>query len=391
MTDSTKAHVCIDLTSNEMKDRFGGIGRYGILLTQELEALVEQANLPLKLSCLYRSHKEPAPGALALADIMRDTHLISSRRHRAQRRFLSGRRLNQAQVTLFHATQPQALPLQKSYKIVATAHDIIPIVYPRHRDARNIYQSARHKLALRLRYRYADHIIAISEVTKQDMVRELGIQPEKLSVVHHGVDMQAFATRADDHERAYVIGTHRLPEKWLICVSSDHYRKNHLRLFEAWASVADQIDEGLVFVGKALYENTLESIHTEVKRRGLEKRFRWLDNISDLELPALYRQATASVAPSFYEGFGMTILESMACGTPVVAASNPAYREVGGSDALYFDPYDVDELAETIVRITQSTEQQTALRTRGLERAKRFSWKNAAAKTLDVYRSVLGM
>src|SRR5690606_39038765 len=126
---------------------------------------------------------------------------------------------------------------------------------------------------------------------------------------------------------------HGVPARYLVCVSSDHYRKNHRCLLDAWCRTADRIEEGLVFVGRALYESTLDEIAAEVRSRGLTDRFRWLDGVGDDDLPALYRGATACVAPSRYEGFGMTVLEAMACGTPVIAARNGAYDEVGADAA----------------------------------------------------------
>src|SRR5262249_47738061 len=146
---------------------------------------------------------------------------------------------------------------------------------------------------------------------------------------------------------------HNLPEKYFVCVGSDHYRKNHRRLFDAWLQVASKIPEGLVIVGKALYASTLDELTAEVARRGLSDRFRWLSGISDDQLPAIYRQSTAAIAPSLYEGFGLTILEAMACGAPVAAARNGAYDEVGGNAAIYFDPQSVDGLAASMEQLSR--------------------------------------
>jgi glycosyltransferase involved in cell wall biosynthesis len=171
-------------------------------------------------------------------------------------------------------------------------------------------------------------------------------------------------------------------------VSSDHYRKNLRRLVDAWCKVADRIEEGLVLVGRPLYESTFHEIESEVAMRGLGPRFRWLRNIDDPALPPLYRHATAAVAPSLYEGFGMTILEAMACGTPVVAARNGAYEEVGGTDALYFDPTRVDEIADALVRSSLDGSWRADVRERGLLRSRAATWTRMARETVAVYRKV---
>jgi glycosyltransferase involved in cell wall biosynthesis len=267
-----------------------------------------------------------------------------------------------------------------------TAHDIVPVVLPEERAgaAARIATRWTH----RRRYAGADHVIAISRQTRDDLVAVLGIAARDISIVHHGVDRRRFHEEAAASEGQRLRRVHRLPERYLLCVSSDHYRKNHRLLLDAWYRVAPEIDLGLVFVGHPLYEDTLTRIAAEIRERGLQARFRWLADVSDDELPAFYRQATACVAPSRYEGFGMTLLEAMACGTPVLAARNGAHEEVGGEAALYFGPEDGAELEVLLRRIARDAELDASLRRRGRERAAAMSWRTTAEKTLDVYRRV---
>jgi len=128
-----------------------------------------------------------------------------------------------------------------------------------------------------------------------------------------------------------------------------------------------------------------------VRAFGLQDRFRWLDNVDDGGLPPLYRQATAMVAPSLYEGFGMILLEARAAGAPVAAASNGAYEEVGGDDAIYFEPESIDAIAETLVRLSQDSALRERLRVQGLAHVRRCTWARMARETLAVYRRVLRM
>jgi glycosyltransferase involved in cell wall biosynthesis len=172
-------------------------------------------------------------------------------------------------------------------------------------------------------------------------------------------------------------------------VSSDHYRKNHRVLFDAWSNIADAIPEGLVFVGHAIYGSTLTEIQDEVQRRGLSDRFRWLQNVEDSELPAIYRWAQATVAPSLYEGFGMTLIEAMACGSPVIAARNGVYEEVGAEAVITFDGTSASDLSERLARVSAENALRARLTALGFERARRFTWRRTAEATLGVYRRLL--
>lgn len=379
--------VCVDLTPLEMKDRHGGFGRYAVYLLRELLALVE--GMPVELYGVLSSRGPVLPGQAALEASARLAPEIRSLGHRMQRRLFLGPELRKSGVELFHALVPAAQPLRPGCRVVVTAHDLIPLVLPEPELRFHRAKVTARRLVHARRYLLADHVIAISDRTRCDLIAELGVPPERISVVHHGVDLALFHPGWREGEREAARRAHDLPERWLLCVSSDHYRKNHRQLLEAWYRVADRIDEGLVFVGHALYEDTFASMLAEVERRGLSRRFRWLDAVTDAELPALYRGATACVAPSRYEGFGMTLLEAMACGCPVLAAENGAYEEVGGDAARYFALDDTVGLAALIAAVVADAGLRAEMIRRGHERAAAMSWRDTAAATLAVYRRLL--
>lgn len=381
--------VCLDLSANEMQDRFGGIGKYAIELLRAMTQLPANEVGNLDLSVLLFSDRDLLSPDAALREVERLGPPIPNLRHLAQRSFLVGRTLRKRDVQVFHATQPQGLPYLPGAKVVSTAHDVIPIVFPR--EKKSLRESARKRMDFALnwsRYTRPDHLIAISALTRDDLVRSLHIPMSKISVVHHGIDMAHYSATPMPGEREALQTKYDLPAKFFVCVSSDHYRKNLETAFRAWCEAAHDIPEGLVCIGKAMYEESFARLTALAKERGVENRFRWLNKITDAELPSFYRGATSTIAPSLYEGFGMTLLESMSCGTPVIAASNPAYREVAESDADFFEPKDVQALATLLRMHSTGAAHRSALVERGLSRARAFSWENAARKTLNVYRSV---
>jgi len=388
--------ICLDLTCNEMRDRHGGFGRYAFRLLEQLLALPAEAWQGHELYALPSSAAMPVRAHPGLVEQILAQPVISDWRHRLQRRVSVPAMLRLGGIDLFHSTQPTTLPRLTGCPVIATTYDIIPVVFPRRGDRLGPLQRLDraldpHKHAWR--HRSAGHLIAISEATRQDVIHTFGIDPGKVSVVHLGVDMDRFRPCDDSHretERQAVAARHGLPERWFVSVGSDHYRKNQGRLLEAWRRAAATIPEGLCLVGRALYDDTFQSIMAALRADGLEARVRWLDDITDDELPALYRGATALIAPSLYEGFGLTLVEAMACGTPVAAAHATSYPEVGGDAVDYFDPLELETIQAAMVELSGDTARCADLRQRGLERVKRFSWAATARRTLEVYLQVLG-
>ncbi len=387
--------ICLDLTCNEMRDRHGGFGRYVFRLLEQLLALPQEAWRGHQLYALPSSGATPVRAHAGLVEQMLARPVLPDWRHKLQRRLALPAALRLGGIDLFHSTQPSTLPRLTGCPVVATTYDIIPVVFPRQDERMGLWfraDQALDGLKHARRHRAADHLIAISEATRQDVIRTFGIRPDKISAVLLGVDMDRFhpldaGERAA--ERRALAARHDLPERWFVSVGSDHYRKNQGRLLEAWRRAAPMIPEGLALVGKSLYDDTFQSIMAAIDADGLTERVRWLDGIGDDELPALYRGATALVAPSLYEGFGLTLVEGMACGTPVAAANATSYPEVGGEAVDYFDPCSVDEIQAAMVHLSRDAEHRDELRRRGLERVQRFTWAETARQTLAVYLRVL--
>lgn len=385
MLTRRRPRVCLDLTPNETIDRHGGIGRYGYYLLERLLELPAVQSGAIELLALPVSSEPVVSAEQALRREVLSRAPLSIEQHREDRRRVASVQLRRGKVDLFHATHALALPRRPGCKVVCTIYDLVPVVHPLPQTA---YERVRERLDWVARASLTDHLIAISQRTADDLVGELKVRRRKVTTIHLGVDQHVFNTEGTPDDR--VLRKYALPERGFLCVSSDHYRKNHRVLFDAWCQIAASVPEGLVFVGRALYGTTLQEIERQVRERGLVTRFRWLQDVQDDELPAIYRWAHAAVAPSLYEGFGMTLLEAMACGTPVIAARNGAYDEVGGDAVVTFAPRSVSELAEKLTQLSQDSSLHATLVKRGFERVRGFTWHRMAEQTLAVYLQLLG-
>lgn len=291
-------------------------------------------------------------------------------------RFLAG-------AELFHATEHLLLPL-RSVPTVLTVHDLIFRRLPQHHKPLNRWYL---NLALPLYCRRADHIITISEHARRDLLAAYGLPPGKVTVVHEAADPR-FRPQPPQAVAA-VRARYGLPDRYLLFVGTIEPRKNLTRLLAAFEAVlAERLTDGLVIVGRRgwLYGDFFAALERSPARDAV----RLLGYVSDADLPAIYTGAQALVLPSLYEGFGLPVLEAMACGVPVAVSGASSIPEIGGDAAVYFDPADTEAMTAAIRRVLCEGDLQAEMRSRGLAQANRFSWERAAVETEAVYGAVLG-
>lgn len=282
-------------------------------------------------------------------------------------------------IDLFHATD-NVLPYFSRKLSVFTLYDIAFRFYPETHTRLN-----RWFLTLMLpRYlRAAQAITTISECTKRDAVRLYRIDADKIRVIYPGVASHFQAAKREAitqvHQR------YRLPERYLLYVSTLEPRKNLLTLLEALRHT-QLSDTKLVVVGKKgwLYDSILRRVQT----LGLERQIIFTGFIPDEDLRALYSAALALVYPSLYEGFGLPVLEAMACGTPVLCSNSSSLPEAAGEAAILLPSRDVRAWVEALTQITRNSALQSDLRQRGLSQAARFPWSATARQTLEVYQGL---
>ena len=235
--------------------------------------------------------------------------------------------------------------------------------------------------------RSAHHIIAVSQRTADDLVEQLGVPREKISVIYLGVDPSV--RRVEDPARlAEIEARFGLRHPFALAVSTIEPRKNYERLIAAFA-LAHQHPDGprqLVIAGRKgwLYEGVFDA----VARLGLGESVRFLDYVADADLPALYTAADVLAMPSLYEGFGIPVVEAFACGTPVVCSTGGSLPEIAGDAALLVAPDDTRGLANALVGLVSDQGVRMALRERGFARLRLFDWDSAARAHMQVYHQV---
>jgi glycosyltransferase involved in cell wall biosynthesis len=245
--------------------------------------------------------------------------------------------------------------------------------------------------------RRADGIIAVSEQTKRDLVRLMGVAPEKVTVVHNGVDERFRAAGRGEitDEQAQSARLRQelgLPERFILHVGTLEPRKNLVRLIEGYAQANSAMrgDEkvALVLAGRKgwLYEPILAAgarVNSESASTGARVVF--VDYVDERDLPLLYRMAEVFAYPSLYEGFGLPVAEAMSCGTPVFVSEDDALAEVVGKAALVVDARSVESIAGGISRLLGDADLRRALSDAGRARVARFTWETAAEQVLEVY------
>jgi len=274
-------------------------------------------------------------------------------------------------------------PLLATCRSVVTVHDLSFVLMPEaFRPANRLYLA----LLTRLSVRRADRVVAVSESTRQDVIRLLGVPGEKVAVVHHGIEPE-FRPLPDAGRVEQFRRSRGLPERYVLYVGTLEPRKGVPTLLRAYALARRElgIEHRLVLAGGKGWG--YGQIFGLVDELGLRDDVLFPGFVPLHELPLWYNGASLFAYPSRYEGFGMPVVEAMACGTPVVTSRSSSLPEVVGDAGVLVEPGDVPGLAAALARVLGDDDYRDDLRRRGLERATRFSWDEAARRTVEVYRS----
>jgi glycosyltransferase involved in cell wall biosynthesis len=249
----------------------------------------------------------------------------------------------------------------------------------------------KHRMSLNVQLainaRHAKKIIVISENTKKDIMRFLNIPEEKIEVIYLGVN-DSYKIIQEPAIKNKVMSAYKLPEKFILYVGTYLPHKNLETLLQAFRILKTEhnIPHCLVFAGNKgrNFEEIAKSIHA----LGLDEYVKCIGFVDDAYLPVLYNLCDLFVFPSLYEGFGLTLLEAMACGAPVISSDSSCLTEVGGDAALYFSQKDFQKLAKNMHEALTNEDLRKHMINSGLRRIESFSWRSTANKTLKMYETV---
>ncbi|MEZ5901017.1 MAG: glycosyltransferase family 1 protein [Hyphomicrobiaceae bacterium] len=261
---------------------------------------------------------------------------------------------------------------------VCTMHDIIPVEHPEWFNPRF---AAWYAWLLPRLLKRVDHLIAVSQFTKERIVEKFGVDQSKISVVWNGVDDQFRPrTEAEIDNVREALGIKS--KNYILCLGSLEPRKNVPRLLQAWDLISRQLPDEveLVISGKV----GASKVFSSAGLSEIPERVHFTGYVNQEQLPALYSGALALVYPSLYEGFGLPPLEAMACGTAVVTSASTSLQEVVGDAAVLVDPLDIGSIAESIVAVVENEALRHDLSKRGLERAQNFTWDRSADATREI-------
>lgn len=262
---------------------------------------------------------------------------------------------------------------------IYTEHDVAWIYYP---EIFTFFMRWFHRIFSWLARTGASKIIAISNATKNDLVKHYNVAPEKIAVIPHGYQVTSNLPKELSAELKA-----KLPEKYILFLSTIQPRKNLVGLIEAFAELKSEHPElphKLVVAGGKgwKYEESLQAIEK------YQNDVVYLGRLEDDDRWPVYSNADLFVHASFYEGFGMWILEAFECGTPVAVSNNSSLPEVGGDAAIYFDPYNKQEIKDAIYKVLTNNEIKQEMIAKGKQRLAEFSWEKCAKQTHQVLLSV---
>ncbi len=288
------------------------------------------------------------------------------------------RLIQHLQADVYHSPY-YLMPYRPGIPTLVTLYDLIPQHFP---NTVSVQARLLFQLTTRLAIHAATHLIAISEATRQDVIQAYKVATEKITAVPLAPDPR-FRPQPTPILAA-IRHKYNLPEKFVLYLGINKPHKNLSRLLTAWQQLENQFpDVELIIAGK--WDNR----YPQTKKQAQQLRHvRFLGSVTDEELPALYSAATVFVFPSLYEGFGLPVVEAMACGTAVACSHTASLPEIGGDTVLYFNPWQTEEIATQIGRLLQDTTLRLSLAEQGKKRAQTFTWQKTATITLALYRQL---
>lgn len=369
----------IALDNRTVTEYFPGIGRYTLNLARAMQPLLGEDE---RLVLLRDPARALHWGWSAMGDAKVQVIDAPVSPFTLRQQWVIPRLLRRLQADVYHSPY-YLMPYRPGVPAVVTIYDLIPALFP---GSVSFRARLLFRWATALALRAADRVVVISQATRRDLLSLHHPSPARITAIPLAAShafRPAPAGQVDQVRRRY-----GLPDEYVLYLGINKPHKNLVRLIDAFSLAGRQgLRAGLVIAGA--WDDRYPEPRLRAQELGLQDSVRFLGPVPEADLPPLYSGAASFVFPSLYEGFGLPVLEAMACGTPVACSDAPSLSEVAGDAALYFDPLDVASISRTLCRLLGDERLQQELRARGLVRKSRFSWERTAQETLDLYRGLV--
>jgi glycosyltransferase involved in cell wall biosynthesis len=274
--------------------------------------------------------------------------------------------------------------IPKGVASVMVVHDLTRYLFP-HFFAFNMMQKVLDLLAYPAMLRRYDHLLVVSQATRQDLMRLFKIEAKKITLAYHGAE-ETFQPLNPETMEQTLLKSYGIKKPFALFLGTLEPRKNIPTLLKAFAGIQDQIPHDLVLVGQRGWK--WEPIFQEIERLKIQSRVHWAGYVPDEDRVLFYNGADFLVYPSWYEGFGMPLLEAMQCGCPVIASNVSALPEVIGPAGLLIDPAQPEDLQRTMLRLINEPGLAEKMKKAGFDQSRQFSWEHSARKTLEVFEKL---
>ncbi|MFC2164535.1 glycosyltransferase family 4 protein [Acidobacteriota bacterium] len=381
-----KSRVLFDATGMDTSHRLRGIGRYVSGLLSGFSSLLDNSETSeFELEVLRLSPQKKAHQVFGKATVMKRIKREAGFFYWIENLLRLKHDLNRLTkgLHIYHSTEPYSMApwLTKNMATIATCHDLIPIIL------RGSYMGIKARIYFRWArkaYREVSGIVAISHAVKQSLMDHFSIPPEHIAVIYHGVESRFFENPGIKPPFA--------EHPYFLYAGGADKRKRLDLIMTAYARIQNDVPEHLVLCGSWPWTQKIRLLRM-IKKLGIRDNVHILKHVTDKELIALYRSATAFVFPSLYEGFGLPVLEAQAAGCPVITSRLSALPEVAREAAVYLEGTDEEDnivqLTAAMLKLSTDIQGREELRTKGLVNAASFTWKKTASDTLAVYQKVL--
>lgn len=379
--------VYIDARSAQLLDRKQrGIGKYSAYLTRYISKLHKDYIHYYKLYIPFENFFQKYSPEIK-------THLIARKLQMFY--WLFDNKLLDYRVppnSIFHSLDPIFIPKNRNYRRIVTVHDIIPIIFQKQYLhtlkplIKNLYLQSINELP------YVDQIITISQYTKKDIIKHLSIDENKIKVIYEAAD-PVFKIHSNSHCQNNIVNKLRILGDFILFVGGIDPRKNLETVIKALKNISlEYRNISLVIAGsdfKTEQDPIKKKIDKFIEKNNVGDKIISLGYVEDDILACLYNRAKMLIFPSFYEGFGLPIVEAMSCGCPVIASNRTSIPEIAGDAAILSDPEKIDEITNAALKILENTSLSNYLKHRGLKRSSNFSWEKTALQTVKVYNNYL--